>query len=330
MGGGINVGDVVYITDSDISIINIESWDNSLGTPIGIIAIPPGILPDGMARICSLQYATSSGDSSTFTATKWGPYKDTSLNNYSYLPIVDFNTQELNGTSTKIFIPSDIGTGKQSIIDPIAYYSSGAAGELGPAAYAGSVLNPEFNKYALSDFNGYNNTVILSALGTKYIAATLAINYSGGCTNLNWYLPAIGELGVFYARSNMINNTLTTLGYPKLTPNSYSYLHSSTEISQLSAWQIDMNSGCIVNSYGKNNSSMCAVRPFMLIPDSFANWIIFKFEGKNVVAEKDMTWKEWISSDHGVSAVSCINGEIWFKKRIKFIITILQYWIPIL
>lgn len=81
----------------------------------------------------------------------------------------------------------------------------------------GNEPNPEYYKTiegdnALSDFNGLSNTETLVKLGSGYTAANAAWKYKDGLSNLQWYLPGMGELGYIMPRFRKINNTITALG----------------------------------------------------------------------------------------------------------------------
>lgn len=64
----------------------------------------------------------------------------------------------------------------------------------------------------LSDFNGFSNTQSLVNEGDQYHAAHACWNYKDSAnSNLQWYLPAMGELGFLMPRFEVINNTLQEL-----------------------------------------------------------------------------------------------------------------------
>ena len=268
-GGGnyitCNVGDVAYWDGSSIQTIEKEGWDTSLGTPIGVVVIPSNFLPDGKARIVSLKAVNSSGNATTsHSGMLWGNTStDTTLTNYTKVPITDSN-QEVSGSNSKGYLPSDNFTAEQSIVDPSAYYSYNDNNNQIPSPYTNGKLNPDYcmeisGNNALSDFNGLSNTQVLVGLGSDYVAANAAWNYSDGVSNTQWYLPSAGELGFMVARFKAINNTISMLSGVVIP--SYAFW-SSTEYSSVYAYHISTGNGPVYN-YSKNNNNY--VRPFAIL-----------------------------------------------------------------
>ena len=258
-----DVGDIAYWDGSTVKTTPLSSWSTTLGTPVGVVVIPEGFAPDGRARIVSLKYADKSGNQSdSYVFMDWGVYDtDTSLTNYDRVP----TTNNVNSTSTKIdttgFLPSDKFTGAQSYVDPEAkYYSSSF---LSPSPYLGDGPNPEYYKTisgynnALSDFNGLSNTRTLFYLGSKYQAARACWNYKDGASNLQWYLPAMGELGYLMPRFNLINESLTTVGGVAVD-SSYGFWASS-EYDSKKARYLVTDTGLVQH---KTKDSFSCVRPF--------------------------------------------------------------------
>lgn len=267
----INVGDIAYWDGSKIKTIPLSSWNVSLGTPVGVVVVPEGFAPDGKVRIVSLKYVDSNGNpSDTYVFMKWGPSVDTSLTNYDRVPTTDNTGATSNGNYRYGQIPSDTFTGNQSFVDPETYYDDGMASNIpySPSPYFGDSPNPEYYKTipgynnAFSDFNGLSNTQTLVGLGSDYVAANSAWKYKDGESNLQWYLPAMGELGYILARYNLINESITAVGgvgYDTL------YSWSSTESSDGSVWFLDSSpyNYCEMPNWFKYNSS--GVRPFATI-----------------------------------------------------------------
>ena len=262
----INVGDVAYYTNGEIKTISKDKWNSSLGTPIGVVVIPSNFLPDGKARIISLKAVNSSGNASTsHSSMYWGAYgTDTTLTNYTKVPITN-NTGSVSSSSNSYgYLPSDNFTGDTSFVDGSAKYGTTNTNKI-PSPYNGSEFNTDYSKTisgynnALSDFNGLNNTQVLVGLGSDYVAANAAYNYNDGVSNTQWYLPSCGELGFMMARLKTINNTISQLGGVAIVHN---YFWSSTK----------KNNGYIYYMYtyhgqvdSKSNSSYNYVRPFALL-----------------------------------------------------------------
>jgi hypothetical protein len=132
-----------------------------------------------------------------------------------------------------------------------------------PSPYLGEAPNPEYSKEisgynnALSDFNGLSNTQTLVGLGAGYVAANAAYKYNDGASNLQWYLPSMGELGYLMPRFNEINNVIKALG--GVAVNGSNYFWSSSEYSNNVAYNLSANSG-FVSYYDKVYDYY--VRPF--------------------------------------------------------------------
>ena len=266
-------GDVAYWDGSSVKTTPLSNWNTSLGTPVGVVVVPTGFAPDGKARIVSLLYVHEDGITSTsYTAITWGSIStDTSLTNYKNVPTTDNNGSTSTGSSDYGRLPSDNFTGATSFVDPKAKYYGSTPYIVSP--YLGEVPNPEYykenlwsgiNVNVLSDFNGLTNTETLVGLGIGYKAANAAWKYKDGASNLQWYLPGMGELGYIMPRLNEINNTLTTLGGVVVDVTLIHHFWSSSEYSCTDVYTLVPKSGTIdwYNGY-KNNG--CLVRPFATI-----------------------------------------------------------------
>lgn len=233
------------------------------------MVIPEGMLPDGKARMISLRNVDSSGNAVTSaTSMVWGPTStDTSLTNYTKVPTTDNAGSTSTGSSSSGYLPSDNFTGVQSYVDAKAKYSISTP--YTPSPYLGDdkTLNPEYCKEisgynnALSDFNGLSNTETLVGLGTDYVAANAAWNYSDGVSNTQWYLPAMGELGFLMPRFNEINAAITAAGGTAVSGGYYYW--SSSEFSSYNAYYLNTISGCVYGNHGK--STNYSVRPLAII-----------------------------------------------------------------
>lgn len=234
-------GDIVYYVNGSLKTIGYADWKTDLGTPVGVITIPEGFAPDGKARMIAL-----SGE----TSTAWCPssaYTDTSLTNYTRVPMTD----NLGSTSTGIvgdgYLPSDIFTHDISYVDPVAKYSY--ANPWIPSPYAGDVANPDYYKEisgynnTLSDFNGLGNTQTLVELdSTNHQAANHCWTYKDAANSgTQWYLPAMGELGYMMPRFNEINAGLATVSAVQLYfLKSY---WSSSEYAAYAVYQVNTGTG---------------------------------------------------------------------------------------
>ena len=257
------VGDIAYWDGSSVKTCTVDTWNTSLGTPIGVVVIPEGFAPDGKARLISLKGVDINGNQSdSQVSMKWGPVgTDTSLTNYDRVPTTDNAGSTSTGSDSIGHLPSNIFAWSQSYVDPEAkYYSSSF---LSPSPYLGDGPNPEYYKTisgynnALSDFNGLSNTRTLFYLGSKYQAARACWNYKDGASNLQWYLPAMGELGYLMPRFNLINESLTTVGGVAVDGD---YLFwSSSEYSSYYAYSLNAYDGYV--SYDNKDYDSC-VRPF--------------------------------------------------------------------
>ena len=268
------LGEIAYWDGSKVKTVSSDKWSSSLGTPVGVVVIPEGMLPDGKARIISLKNILIDGtptDSGQFIA--WGGSgTDTSLTNYNRVPTTDNAGSTSTGSGPSGYLPSDdteYFTGTASFVDSAAKYYS--TRNLIPSPYLGdnSTFNPEYSKAisgynnSLSDFNGLTNTQTLVGLDAIYSAANAAWNYTGGVsgTGLQWYLPAMGELGFLVVRRKAINESITAAGGIAVVGDDYFW--SSSEYSSDAACYLRMGNGYVSN-YNKDNGSNY-VRPFAVL-----------------------------------------------------------------
>ena len=260
----INLCDIAYWDGSKVKTVSQDNWNSSLGTPVGVVVIPSGFAPDGKARMISLKYATSAGTSSNSSVSMpWGGYgTDTSLANHKKVPTTDNAGSTSTGSNANGYLPSDKFTGTVSFVDSTAKYSQ--TSNLIPSPYLGDdkTLNPEYSKEilsgdtnvnVLSDFNGASNTEYLVGLGTGYTAANAAHNYNGGVTgtDIQWYLPAAGELGFIIPRFNAINAAIQSVGGVAVAGDDYFW--SSSEYSSNDAYYVGTSLG-YVNYLNKLNT----------------------------------------------------------------------------
>ena len=181
---------------------------------------------------------------------------------YQKVPTTDNNGSTSTGSNLYGNLPSDQFSKTVSFVDPEAWYKRDDFNI--PSPYAGDDLNPEYCKTLeggnmLSDFDGLGNTQVLVGLGEENYAANACWKYKDGYSNLQWYMPAIGELGVLGARFSKVNNTIDQLGGLKL---SYTrVLWSSTDHTDFAANY--MSSGYHINYSQKFFD--CLVRPFSIL-----------------------------------------------------------------
>lgn len=163
-------------------------------------------------------------------------------------------------------MPSDYFTGEQSFVDPNAKYKSGYEVYYIPSPYlADNTLNPEYIKSslannALADFNGKSNTDYLVSLGSNYVAANLAKNYEVDGVDINWYLPAAGELGFLPVRYKTINESIDICGGTQIPLSAF---WSSSEFSSSHNCSID-TSGVGVGDRHKYERAFY-IRPYAML-----------------------------------------------------------------
>ena len=263
-GSAINTGDIVY-WNGKANTISSDKWSLSLGTPIGVVVIPKGMLPDGMARMIALKLIDANGNPSTsHVYMNWGPTGDTSLTNHTKVPITT-NNISVDSSQNYGYMPSDKFSALASYSDPKAFYYWDDYDRYIPSPYAGNGFNIGYNKVisgnnALSDFNGLSNTRVLLSLGSSYTAANAAYSYKDGTSNMQYYLPAMGELGFIMSRFNEINAAISKVG--GVVVDGSHYFWSSTEYSSSNAYSLYTYNG-LVSNYSKYSRSY--VRPFSLL-----------------------------------------------------------------
>ena len=256
-------GDIAYWSNGSIKTTPLSSWSSSLGTPVGVVVIPSGFAPDGKVRLIGLKPVDKNGNQSdSHQYLYWetsSNHVDTSLPNYTMVPTTDNAGSTSTGSNYKGYLPSDKLTGAQSYVDPEAKYFGNTP--YIPSPYLGDAPNPEYYKTldggnVFSDFNGLSNTQTLVGLGSNYEAANACWKYKDGSSNLQWYLPAMGELGYLMPRFNLINASLTAVG--GVAVGVYCFW-SSSEGSSFYVYCLGMTNGG-VDYNGK--SSIFYARPF--------------------------------------------------------------------
>lgn len=231
--------DVAYWDGSSVKTTSIDNWSDSLGTPIGVVVIPSGILPDGMARI--MRYESLN--------TRWGSQSDTVLKNYTKVPTTNNIDEKISSSSTYGYLPSDSFSGEQSFVDPKSFYNTSATLYL-PSPWLGDKFNTGYNceisnqLNALGDFNGDLNTNTLNDLGIFN-----SINYSDNVSSLKWYIPALGELGYIMPRAAGIIKVFERFRYYGSFSIFKGNIWSSTEYDSQKAWYLNFDNGHVGARY---------------------------------------------------------------------------------
>ena len=266
-------GDVAYWDGSSVKTTPLSSWDSSLGTPVGVVVVPEGFAPDGKIRIISLKVPrVPDGVSvSTVVTMIWGPADiDANLTNYTKVPTTDNAGSTTTGTSLTGYLPSDKleyfeNSEIISFNDPKTKYISSTRTPYIISPYLGEIPNTEYYKEisggnTLSDFNGLSNTETLVNLSSGYTAANVAWKYKDGASNLQWYLPSMGELGYMMVRFKVINDVIKSLGEWHLGGSNY---WSSSEYSKTKSYSLNTTYGLVESAI--KNEKQYVVRPFAIL-----------------------------------------------------------------
>ena len=264
----VQVGDIAYWDGSSVKTTPLSSWNTSLGTPVGVVVIKEGFLPDGKARIISLTSMNNGNklrwdrDSSINSG-----YKDSPVPNIGNVPTTDNAGSTSTGSNRSGHLPSDRSdwSGPQSYVDSLARYYGNTP--MIPSPYLGDEFNPTYavelvGGNVLSDFNGLSNTQLLVNEGTRYVAANACWNYkdaTNGADGLQWYLPAMGELGFLIPRYELINTSIQAVGG---TPFEVASFLSSSEHSEQTVYTLDMYDG---DTFTLNKISSGLVRAVSIV-----------------------------------------------------------------
>jgi hypothetical protein len=195
-----------------------------------------------------------------------GTLVDSSAPNFYNVPTTDNMGSTTYGVDICGYLPSDRSdwSGEQSYVDSFSKYNGNIP--YVPSPYMGDKLNPAYSQTieggnALSDFNGFSNTQSLVDEGVQYHAAHACWNYKDSAnSNLQWYLPAMGELGFLIPRFQLINQSIQAVGGTPIEEESDFW--SSSEIFRSGfflpesfAWDLVTKYGSVY-SYNKDNA-MC-------------------------------------------------------------------------
>lgn len=299
-----NVGDAVFFDGSGFlfvpydDIVFVEGW-----TPIGVVVIPTShnVYGDGTCGITSLVWMNCKTPDKGSTAREdmYFGYTslDTDLFNYTTCNYIgtgsNLNNNNIQGTYTTVHLPSDLYTsgGVLSLDGVSMYYKTASTARQAPSPYNldGSRNESYYTTAystdnALSDFKGYENSLILTSLvnaQSNWKTATTITNryngryYPGACccwrfhtlgTNQgDWYLPAMGELGYMFNRLYTLYKTIAKISevYNVEVGNLYTgteYYMSSTETSQTQHFYLHMAE---VEVKPSNKNFGTAVRAFL-------------------------------------------------------------------
>ena len=270
----IPVGSIAYVdSSSNLKYCSSDEWKSSLGTPVGVVAIPANFLPDNPEMRLIAIYSAGSAGTRNETGSQWcsaATYDIPELDNYYYQgPSLDVESNRITGHNGQWFCSDRFNVQMNPYDDGYGWNTTGTSIAPSPYKEDGS-FNEQFidNRYfpfdgklnPFSDFKGKENTDILVGLGTAYEAANAARKYKAyDDDTLEWYLPSIGELAVYYHDFNKINEAIDRAGGVKLSD---SYYWSSSEYSSGSAMEFQTYIGYL--DVG-NKYNYFYVRPFAQI-----------------------------------------------------------------
>lgn len=211
-----NVGDIAYWNGSSVKTVPLSKWKGSLGVPVGVVMIPEGFLPDGRARIISLQ---------RIPLAPWSTLGniDSITPNYGNVCLTN-NVADVSITNGLVgYLPTDRTDISVSPVvcytDPTCRYPMQGTIDMIPSPYSRNQPSPGyFNTLpggnALNDFYGLTNTrLLLDVDSDAYLAASLCWNYKDPAnSNLQWYLPAMGELAFLMPRFAVIRQSILAVG----------------------------------------------------------------------------------------------------------------------
>lgn len=262
---------------------------------VGVLVIPPGVLPDGKARIAALTDVDSSGApvSNGYSYVPWDS-EDTFFHSgfttkRNEIPIVDNRTNVITGVSRGVYtvtywaLPYVYDGNNDRLSNPIdpesTWEMSKSVSVLTPGPYIlGGALNPSYaaTNYEggeinnmLSDFNGLERT---RHLDTEYYpAAHAAHQYKANSGDtLEWYLPSAGEAGFLISRVNNINRGLREANGNELVESGGAKSYwTSTETNSQYAVIYDSESYKISNWF---KSQDCSIRPFAQVDLSIEDY----------------------------------------------------------
>ncbi len=110
------------------------------------------------------------------------------------------------------------------------------------------LVNCPHARAAICDHNGYQNTYHIRNYNTaQYNPAAYTVDFEDG-----WYLPAAGQAYHLYIAIPHINNSLQMVGGTPFSTNTHLYYWTSSEISSLWVWVLDLFQGLYYREKGYN------------------------------------------------------------------------------
>lgn len=112
------VGDIVYVANGEKKWVNADEWNDSLGTPIGVVVVPKSHCKNGengiMISLANMsletpEQGTLSNDDNEAGYIHWGnPNADLAMPNYNQVPIVDPEDGTSTGLDGRGYMQTDI------------------------------------------------------------------------------------------------------------------------------------------------------------------------------------------------------------------------------
>ena len=234
-------GDVAYVTSSGtIKTCDYLEFSTSMGTPIGVVVVPAGFMPDGKTRIIGACNAVNTKQASTAlngletgnTNTLYASnsfigdpnlasaYKmcNTSIPTGvpSFQKIPTYNGIVTVNSTEQFNVPTDnYATTNTSSEDPLSgYYRN--SGHMIRSPYKNGEPNPQFFQELFARTDGRNINLYwmndFTTYGTDITAYGAACHYKiKELPELQWYLPTAAELAFMDARSKTLNTSLTAV-----------------------------------------------------------------------------------------------------------------------
>lgn len=244
-------------------------------SPVGVVVIPSShnVYATGEGAIISCLSVNFSNSEQSMawsnSNTNAGLTKYTSVNVVS-----DATSNTLSGVQDSPRLPSTNTNGRFTVLsaDGISMYNDATPYAPSPYLEDGS-RNPIYHSTekstynALSDFNGVNNTKVLSSQESSAAYACSQFE-ADGIQQGQWYLPSCGELGYMIARFDEIQQALKAIKevygelYAALLMPSTGYW-SSTEYSTTHARPLGTNVGIV--SVDRKTETGYYVRPYARI-----------------------------------------------------------------
>lgn len=231
------IGDIVL---KDGSIVSSDQYKSTMSEPIGIVVSSTG----NKVKMMALDFSKD-GNIRNF---KFGGYKDDNGTTVYHEYSQDFKfftniTEDINNNAE---FPSDAFEGVR--VEGTKYYYQGNEEEIPYSYLTNSVEEPE---YAIQDMNGKTNTQNLLNEDLEddmenFNPIAIALLNS---EDVEWYIPAIGELTKAFMHLNEVNKTRKKLGLEELGDLDGDSIWSSTMYSNNRAWVIVLEIGLINTAF---------------------------------------------------------------------------------